>query len=201
VVGLLFACTINGQWLKTTIPVGDYPCDIAWNSTNNKVYCANVFSDTVTVIDGATNSVIKTIPVGDGPCAFAYNPIQNRVYVANYYGSSISVIRDSMIGIEEEAGYKKQESKNTLTVTPNPCYAATRIRYGLAKPGAVSIKVYNTAGQCVKTLVSAKQNPGIYELNWQGTDNLNRRLSPGIYFLEMEAGDYRSKSRIVLLQD
>ncbi len=50
VVGLLFACTINGQWLKTTIPVGDYPCDIAWNSTNNKVYCANVFSDTVTVI-------------------------------------------------------------------------------------------------------------------------------------------------------
>ncbi|MCL6466406.1 MAG: T9SS type A sorting domain-containing protein, partial [candidate division WOR-3 bacterium] len=81
------------------------------------------------------------------------------------------------------------------------CHSSTRIRYGLAKPGAVSLKVYNTAGQCVKTLVNTKQNPGIYELNWQGTDNSNRKLSPGIYFLQMETADYRTTARIVLLQE
>jgi len=102
---------------------------------------------------------------------------------------------------EEEAGFKKQPVRNELTVTPNPCHSSTRIRYGLAKPGAVSLKVYNTAGQCVKTLVNTKQNAGIYELNWQGTDNFNRKLSPGIYFLEIKAGDYRAKSRVVLLQE
>jgi YVTN family beta-propeller protein len=25
-----------------TIPVGDGPCALVWNSTNNKVYCANL---------------------------------------------------------------------------------------------------------------------------------------------------------------
>ena len=71
---------------------------------NKKVYCANGESDNVTVIDGATDSVITTITVGGGPSAFAWNPIQNRTYVANYWSNTVSVIRDSIIiGIEEES--------------------------------------------------------------------------------------------------
>jgi YVTN family beta-propeller protein len=88
---------LSAQWLEETIPVGDYPWGLVYNSTNNKVYCANDFSYDVTVINGATNSVITTIPVGDGPDAFAWNPIQNRTYVANYWSNTVSVIRDTII--------------------------------------------------------------------------------------------------------
>ena len=35
------------------------------------IYVVNVFSDTVSVIDGATNTVTTTITVGDGPFAIA----------------------------------------------------------------------------------------------------------------------------------
>jgi len=67
----LLPALLFSQWLETTIQVGDGPCALVWNSTNNKVYCANSGSDSVTVIDGATNQVITTIPVGSAPRAFA----------------------------------------------------------------------------------------------------------------------------------
>jgi YVTN family beta-propeller protein len=75
-----------------TIPVGRYPCALVWNSTNNRVYCANYGSDNVSVIDGATNQVIATIPVGDGPFALVWNSTNNKVYCANWNSDNVSVI-------------------------------------------------------------------------------------------------------------
>jgi YVTN family beta-propeller protein len=72
----------------------------------------NRASDDVTVVDGATNVVLKSIGVGGLPQAPVWNPAQNRVYVANYTNSSVSVLRDSMPGGVEESpkpqasGYK-----------------------------------------------------------------------------------------------
>jgi len=75
-----FITLTNAQWLETTIAVGGGPCALVYNPTNNKVYCANDYSDNVTVIDGATNGVITTIGAGDYPCALVYNPTNNKVY-------------------------------------------------------------------------------------------------------------------------
>ena len=47
-----------------TIPVGGGPYALVWNSTNNRVYCANEESDNVSVIDGEANQAITTIPSG-----------------------------------------------------------------------------------------------------------------------------------------
>ena len=75
----------DSQWLETTITLdpGAGPCALCYNPTNNKVYCANSGSDNVTVIDGATNSVIATVTAGSSPRALCYNPTNNKVYCAN----------------------------------------------------------------------------------------------------------------------
>ena len=41
-----------------TIPVGTVPVGVGVNSTTNRIYVANNGSDTVSVIDGATNAVV-----------------------------------------------------------------------------------------------------------------------------------------------
>jgi YVTN family beta-propeller protein len=46
----------------------------------------------VTVIDGATNSVITTITVGNNPDALVYNSINNKVYCANAGSNNVTVI-------------------------------------------------------------------------------------------------------------
>ena len=81
---ILLPALSTAQWLETTIVVGDIPYALVYNPIDNKVYCANWDSDNVTVIDGASNSVITTITVGDGPCALVYNTTNNKVYCANY---------------------------------------------------------------------------------------------------------------------
>ncbi len=75
-----------------TITVGDYPEEVAVDSATGRVYAINADGDTVSIIDGASNSVIATVPVGDLPHAVAVNSATGRVYVANLNGSSISVI-------------------------------------------------------------------------------------------------------------
>ena len=55
-------------------------------------YVANSSSDTVSVIDTASDAVIKTIPVGSGPWGVAVGPGGERVYVTNHYDNTLSVI-------------------------------------------------------------------------------------------------------------
>jgi YVTN family beta-propeller protein len=80
---LLLPIFLSAQWLETTISVGSNPWALVYNPTHNKVYCAHLYSDTVTVIDGAADTVIATIPAGSYPWALAYNSTNNKVYCAN----------------------------------------------------------------------------------------------------------------------
>ncbi len=52
-----------------TVTVGAHPYGMSMNSNDTRVYVANVNSDTVSVIDTASNSVVDTVNVGDGPYA------------------------------------------------------------------------------------------------------------------------------------
>src|SRR5215467_5899030 len=55
-------------------------------------YVANNQSNSVSVIDTATNTVTATIPVGDGPSGAVFSPDGTRVYVMNTRDDIISVI-------------------------------------------------------------------------------------------------------------
>jgi len=49
-------------------------------------------SDNVSVIDGATNTVLATVPAGDGAGAVAVNTSTNAIYVANFNDNTVTVI-------------------------------------------------------------------------------------------------------------
>jgi len=62
------------------------------------------------------------------------------------------------------------------------------------------LKVYDIAGRCVSELVDCIKNPGVYLVEWKGTSKREKKLPPGIYFLEMEAGKYRKVKKISLVR-
>src|SRR6476660_6335219 len=67
-----------------TIPVGDLPVLIAFNPDNGDMYVVNHESDTVSGIDGNTNTVIGSpIPVGDHSSGIVCNTNNGDLYVAN----------------------------------------------------------------------------------------------------------------------
>jgi YVTN family beta-propeller protein len=144
-VFITFITTLNAQWLETTITVGTGPDDLCWNATNNKVYCANSESNDVTIVDGATNTIITSIGVGVNPCSFCWNSIQNRMYVANINSSTVSVIADSTTGIDEVVLHNTQRSG--VSIIPNPSKALFTLH---SKSTLQNIEIYNSIGTRIK---------------------------------------------------
>jgi YVTN family beta-propeller protein len=58
---------VSAQWLEKTIAVDSGPRVLCYNSLEDKVYCANSYGNTVSVIDCSTNSVARTVAVGQMP--------------------------------------------------------------------------------------------------------------------------------------
>jgi len=75
-----------------TIGVGDFPLDVAFTPDGGHAYVTNADSDTVSVIDTATNTVSATITVGDRPYRVAVHPDGTLAYVTNYDDWTVSVI-------------------------------------------------------------------------------------------------------------
>ena len=83
--------TASADWVTATVAAGTNPYAVAVNPVTNKVYVANIYSNNVTVIDGATNAT-TTVATDSEPHAVAVNPATNKIYVANFNNASVTVI-------------------------------------------------------------------------------------------------------------
>lgn len=75
----------------------------------------------------------------------------------------------------------------------------TRIGFSLKSSSQIRIRIYNLAGQFVRTLVDRPYSPGNYSTVWNGRDHLGILASSGIYFYEMAVGSRRIVKPIVLM--
>ncbi len=79
----------------TAINTGSSPVTatiVVTASSNDLAYIADAGSDSVSVIDPVSNTVIATIAVGSQPNGISVSPDGSRVYVGNEGSSSVSVI-------------------------------------------------------------------------------------------------------------
>jgi len=83
---------------------------------------------------------------------------------------------------------------------PNPFNPETAIRFELPKISLVTIQVYNTLGQKIRTLISEQRPAGIHIIKWDGKDDHGSSVSSGVYFYSMETGDFRQVKKMVLLR-
>ena len=84
---------------------------------------------------------------------------------------------------------------------PNPFNPTTTIVYGIKKEAHVSLKVYNAAGQLVKTLVDEAQAPDeVKPVTWNGTNDAGQFVSSGVYFYKLVTKDFSQTRKTVLLK-
>lgn len=65
---------------------------VVFDSPNGDLYVPDAFHNTVSVISGSNDSLVKKIKVGSEPISAMYDLKDNDIYVANYASNSISVI-------------------------------------------------------------------------------------------------------------
>ena len=101
ILALALSSTLLGlesAWADSVIAsihVGAFPQNLAFNSDNGYMYVTNELSNTVSVIDGSTNTVIKTIDVGRNPFGVAFDAHNGYIYVTNLNSETVSVIDES----------------------------------------------------------------------------------------------------------
>jgi len=83
----------------------------------------------------------------------------------------------------------------TLTLNPNPFNPQTVARYEIRDARHVSLRVYDTAGREVATLVDGWREAGAHEVTFDGS-----ALPSGIYLAKLEAGGVIQTQKLVLVK-
>jgi predicted lipoprotein with Yx(FWY)xxD motif len=83
---------------------------------------------------------------------------------------------------------------------PNPFNPVTRIRFGLMEPARVSLRIYDTSGRLVRTLVDGHRDMGHHAEEWDGRDAGGRAVASGVYFYKLEAGAFEETKKMILLR-
>ena len=83
---------------------------------------------------------------------------------------------------------------------PNPFNPSTEIRFDIPTARDVQLRIYNQLGQTVRTLVDNRMKAGTYALEWDGQDQMGRSVASGVYFYNLEAGDFNQIRKMTLVK-
>jgi YVTN family beta-propeller protein len=126
---LVVTFSAHAQVVIATLPVGIQPTSATVNSATNSIYEANWLCrtlpcsgpGTISVINGATNTVTATVNAGINPTAMTVNPVTNKIYSANYCGNDPTC-----------------QSPGTVTVIDGATLATATVTVGYA-PGVIAV--------------------------------------------------------------
>ena len=120
----------------------------------------------------------------------------NRVYGLKFKTKStttgISETNEGSINIIEK--YKLEQCY------PNPFNLSTQIRFNLTKQDFVNLSIYNSIGEKIITILENDLQGGIYELTWNGKDDMGNTISTGVYFVRLQVGSEMMVNKIMALK-
>jgi hypothetical protein len=159
----------NGEWIVLI-------------SSNSDTICSFRFNDGASwpvSPDGMGNSLV---PTNINP----ENDQNDSYYWRASYDTGGSPGRDDII----TAAITVQVPVNQKSVLnqnyPNPFAEITYIDYQIYDNAQVKLSVYNMLGQNVITLVNNRQPAGIYQVEWNATDQSGNSVTNGIYYYRIE---------------
>jgi len=83
---------------------------------------------------------------------------------------------------------------------PNPFNPSTSIQYDLRDDVHVTLKIYNTLGQEVATLVDEFQSAGFKSATWNGRNEAGASVTSGIYIYKLTAGSVVKSDKMMLMK-
>ena len=78
---------------------------------------------------------------------------------------------------------------------PNPFNPSTTIKFSIPEGSQVSLKIYNSLGQEIKTLVNRFMEIGVHTVNFNAVD-----FNSGMYFYRLDAGEFAKVRKMTLIK-
>ncbi len=145
-------------------------------------------------------------PVGVVLSSFSYHAIRDdrpqnpmdrveHLYrILTWLGNAI----DEPTGSEAALPFRDYLAQNF----PNPFNPYTTIRYSIRERSHVTLRIYNVAGQLVRTLVDGEQLPRAegFTIKWDGRNETGEAVATGVYLYRLVTKQYTQTRKLVLLK-
>jgi hypothetical protein len=83
---------------------------------------------------------------------------------------------------------------------PNPFNPITEIRFGLAASGQAALRIFDSSGRLVRTLVEGHQPAGDQVVVWDGRNESGGTMPSGVYYYELSTVQGRASRKALLLK-
>ena len=154
-----------------------------------------------TVVTGSHNWSYSANTVNDENTLIMHSTGIANVYLqefANRYhegGGSGNIL----VGVDDVAGAPAVAP--TLEASPNPFNPLVNLRFTIPVNAAVTLKIYDVSGRVVRTLLDDKvELAGFHSVSWDGKDSGGKAVASGVYVAQVEAGQYVTTDKLVLLK-
>lgn len=162
-------------------------------------FSAQLFFDIDLFPSGVTDPHTVTIYQRSQEGTGEFSPLPTTVDVVGRPTATVTTLGEFIFGIDGPASAPRSEpsalSFELAQNYPNPFNPSTEILFTIPKAGRVTLKVYNTLGQEVASLVNGVLPPGTHRVQF-----LAGGLPSGIYFYRIQAGEYSVVKRMVFMK-
>ncbi len=83
---------------------------------------------------------------------------------------------------------------------PNPFNPETKIRFQLPRAERVVIRIVDVLGREVRRLVDDRKPAGFHEVVWDARDDRGLKVGSGVYYYQIQAGEFRQTKKMLLLK-
>ncbi|MGK9367808.1 T9SS type A sorting domain-containing protein [Melioribacter sp. Ez-97] len=134
------------------------------------------------------------LPVGD----LNWFPDAKATFLANhdkFYGDLVEALENghTVTDVKELGGVPTQFELSQNY--PNPFNPTTVITFTLPEPGNVTLKVYNTLGQEVATLVDGFKSAQKYQVTFDASN-----LASGVYIYTLQSDNFKVSKKMMLIK-
>ncbi|MEE9271616.1 MAG: T9SS type A sorting domain-containing protein, partial [Candidatus Krumholzibacteria bacterium] len=177
------------------LPTGTARLEMAYS--NNPGHGAVISQETPNAVGDTARVMLSGFSyheIRDDRVQFPVDRVEHLMAIIRWLGGQV----DDPTGIGSTARFENRLAQNY----PNPFNPMTTIRYSIREPGHVNLNIYNVAGQLVRALVNEVQAPVTdgFTVTWDATSNSGARVSTGVYFYRLVAGDFSETRKLLVLK-
>lgn len=90
------------------------------------------------------------------------------------------------------------QTKN-ISIYPNPTHSSSTISFSIENNSRVEVEFYNQIGELVKTIDKGQLNKGTHKFVWQGKDEQNNKVLPGMYICKIRINEQMMTKPFIVL--
>lgn len=166
---------------------------------------ANSYSDPI-VITGSHNWSYSADAYNDEHTLMIHDRLVSNLYLQEfaerYHESGGTDPLGELTAVDAEFGNGAAHGSILLHANvPNPFNPSTRISFENRAPARMSLRIYDTTGRLVRTLVDNDPMPaGLHVVGWDGKNNDGLPVASGVYLCRLDGGRESRSMKMLLLK-